>query len=105
MKGNKKGFYRSISSKKKTRENLGLLLNGAGDWVMEDIKKAKVFEASFPQSSTGETSFQEAQVPETSMKVQSKKDLPSMEENQLREHLNRLDMHKSMGSDGMYQEC
>jgi len=29
MKGNKKGFYKSIGSRRKTRENVGLLLNGA----------------------------------------------------------------------------
>lgn len=105
VKGNKKGFFRCISSKNRTRENPGLLLNGAGDWLMKDIKKAKAFDASFPQSSTSETSLQETKVSETSMKVQSKKDLLSMEENQHREHLNRLDMHKSMGPDGMYQDC
>lgn len=30
VKGNKKGFYKYINSKRKTRENLGLLLNGTG---------------------------------------------------------------------------
>ncbi|PKU48851.1 dynein heavy chain axonemal-like [Limosa lapponica baueri] len=33
MKGNKKGFYKYISSKKMTRENVGPLLNGAGELV------------------------------------------------------------------------
>lgn len=31
VQGNKKDFYSSISSRRKIRENLGLLLNGTGD--------------------------------------------------------------------------
>lgn len=31
VKGNIKGFSRYVSSKMKTRENVGLLLNGAGN--------------------------------------------------------------------------
>ncbi|XP_067145782.1 deuterosome assembly protein 1 [Apteryx mantelli] len=47
MKGNKKGFYRYISSKRKARENMDLLLNGNGDLVAKNIKKAKVLNAFF----------------------------------------------------------
>ncbi|KAK4826502.1 hypothetical protein QYF61_009763 [Mycteria americana] len=32
LKGNKKGFFKYISSKRKTRETVGPLLNGAGIW-------------------------------------------------------------------------
>lgn len=31
VQGNKKDFYNCISSRRKIRENLGLLLNGTGD--------------------------------------------------------------------------
>lgn len=86
-------------------ENLCLLLNGAGDRMTKDIEKAKVFNVAFTSIFTDKTSLQESQVPESSVKVQSQKDLPSMEENQLREHLNKLDVHRSMGPEGMYQEC
>lgn len=37
IKGNKNGFYRYIGDKRKTRGNVGLLLNGA-----EDMEKAEV---------------------------------------------------------------
>ncbi|GAB0175932.1 stAR-related lipid transfer protein 4 [Grus japonensis] len=37
----KKGFYRYISSKVKSKENVGLLLNGAGKLVTKDTEKAK----------------------------------------------------------------
>jgi len=40
MKGKKEGFYRSISSKRKTRGNTGLLLNRAGELVTKSTEKA-----------------------------------------------------------------
>lgn len=42
VKGNKKGFYSYIDDKKKSRENFGLLLNGA-----QDMEKAEVLNALF----------------------------------------------------------
>ena len=44
MKSNKKGFYRNIS-KRKTKENVGLLLHENGDLETEDLEKAKVSSA------------------------------------------------------------
>ncbi|PKU33022.1 rna-directed dna polymerase from mobile element jockey-like [Limosa lapponica baueri] len=41
VKGNKKGFYKYINSKRKTRENVGQLLNGAGELVTRDMEKVK----------------------------------------------------------------
>ena len=40
MKDSKKGRY--MSSKRKTRENVGMLLNGAGDLETKDTEKAKL---------------------------------------------------------------
>jgi len=40
VKGNKKGFFKYISSKWKTRDNVGLLLNEVGALVTEDAEKA-----------------------------------------------------------------
>ena len=48
MKGNTKGFYMHIRSKKKTRENAGPLLNGAEHQVTRGMEKAKVLNAFFP---------------------------------------------------------
>lgn len=45
MKGKNEGFYVSFSSKSKTRGNMGLLLNGAGDLATKDTEKAKVLNA------------------------------------------------------------
>jgi len=41
VKGGIKGFYQYISSKRKQRENMDLLLNGAGGLVTKDTEKAK----------------------------------------------------------------
>lgn len=39
MKGNRKGFLKYIASKRKTRQKVGLLLNGAGDLLIRTQKR------------------------------------------------------------------
>ncbi|GAB0202828.1 mitochondrial enolase superfamily member 1 [Grus japonensis] len=46
----------------------------------------------------------ESQILEVGEKVQRKEDLPLVEEDQVREHLGKLDIHKSMGPDGMHPQ-
>jgi len=67
VKGNKKGFFKYIGDKRKAREKVSLLLNGAGVPVTQD--KEKAFFASVFSS---KASLQESQVPETRGKVWSK---------------------------------
>lgn len=59
MKENKKDFqkYTFHNSKSKTRENMGLLLNGAGQLVTKDIKKAKVPNILFDSIFTSKNVF------------------------------------------------
>ncbi|GAB0180313.1 hypothetical protein GRJ2_000496600 [Grus japonensis] len=47
IKGNKKSFYRYISDKRKTGENVGLLQKETGDWVTQDMEKAEVLNNFF----------------------------------------------------------
>jgi len=47
VKDNKKGFFNYISSKQKTRVNVGPLLNEVGVLVMEDAEKAELLNAFF----------------------------------------------------------
>jgi len=47
VKNNKKGFFNYISSKWKTRDNVGPLLNEAGVLVIEDAEQAELLNAFF----------------------------------------------------------
>lgn len=59
MKGNRKGFYRYISSKRK------LLLNGAGEMVTNDTEDTEDLNALFASTFISETGLQESQALET----------------------------------------
>lgn len=58
VKGSKNGFCKYINSKRKVKENVSLLLNGARDLVTKDMEKAKVFNAFFTSVFTGKTGLQ-----------------------------------------------
>ncbi|GAB0204029.1 mitochondrial enolase superfamily member 1 [Grus japonensis] len=102
VKDNKKGFFKYISNKMKTRENVGLLLNEMDALVMEDTEKVELLNAFFASVFTAKASPQESQTLEVGEKVWRKEDLPLVGENWVREHLGNLDIHKSMGPDGMH---
>lgn len=57
IKGNKKGFSRCNSSKRKTSGNMGPLLNGAGGLVTKDMEKAEVLNDTCPLSLVVRTAF------------------------------------------------
>ncbi|KAK4832396.1 LOW QUALITY PROTEIN: hypothetical protein QYF61_022251 [Mycteria americana] len=63
--GNRKGFSKYTSGKEKTRENVGPLLNEAGDLVTLSVEKAGVLNAFFASVFTSKTSLEKSQVPET----------------------------------------
>jgi len=69
--------------------------------VTKDAKKPELLNAFFALVFTGKTDLPESQVPEGREKVWSKEDLPSMEEDQAREHLNQTDIHNSIRPDRM----
>uniref|UniRef100_A0A8B9PUS7 Immunoglobulin C1-set domain-containing protein n=1 Tax=Apteryx owenii TaxID=8824 RepID=A0A8B9PUS7_APTOW len=85
VKDNKKGFFKYIGSKRKTRENVGPLLNGVGALVTKDAEKAELLNAFFASVFTAEAKPQEL-----------KEDFPMVEEDWVRDHSGRLDTHKSM---------
>ena len=51
---------------------------------------------------TAKASPQESQTLEVREKVWRKQDLPLVEEDRVRDHLGKLNTHKSMGPDGMH---
>ncbi|GAB0176214.1 hypothetical protein GRJ2_000086600 [Grus japonensis] len=64
VKGNKKSFYRYISDKRKTRENVGPLWKETGDLVTWDMEKAEVFNDFFASVFTSKCSSHTTQVAE-----------------------------------------
>ncbi|GAB0202533.1 mitochondrial enolase superfamily member 1 [Grus japonensis] len=73
VKDNKKSFYRYVSDKRRMRENVGPLQNETGDLVTEG--KGRDWENAEP---------------------------PTVGEDQVREYLRNLKVHKSMGPDEMH---
>ncbi|PKU44717.1 rna-directed dna polymerase from mobile element jockey-like [Limosa lapponica baueri] len=69
--------------------------------VTEDAGKAELLNAFFASVFTAQTSPQEPWTLEESEKVWTKEDLPLVEEDEVREQLRRLDIHKFMGPDGI----
>ncbi|GAB0186019.1 mitochondrial enolase superfamily member 1 [Grus japonensis] len=104
IKHNKKGFFKYISSKRKTRENVGLLLNEVGALVMEDTEKAELLNAAFVSVFIAKAGPQESQTLEAGEKVLRKEDLPLVEKGRVRERLGKLNIHKSMGPDGIHPQ-
>lgn len=86
-KDNKKGFYRCITSQRKSRGRLVLLLNGTWDLVTNNTEKPEELNALFASVFTGNTCLQNSQVLETFGKVWSKETFSSTEEHYLRKHL------------------
>lgn len=58
VKVNKKGFFKYINNKRKTKDNVGLLLNGGRTLVIEDTEKAGLLNAFFASVFTDITSPQ-----------------------------------------------
>ncbi|GAB0209844.1 mitochondrial enolase superfamily member 1 [Grus japonensis] len=102
VKDNKKGFFKYIISKRKTGENVRLLLNEVGALVTEDTEEMELLNAAFASVFTAKAGPQESQTLEVREKVCRKKDLPLVEEDRVREHLGKVDIHKSMSPDGMH---
>ncbi|CAM5172867.1 unnamed protein product [Eretmochelys imbricata] len=99
VKSNKKGFFRYVSNKKKAKESVGPLVNEGGNRVTEDVEKADVLNAFFASVFTNKVSSQTAALGITKW---GRDGQPSVEIEVVRDYLEKLDVHKSMGPDELH---
>ncbi|GAB0207575.1 mitochondrial enolase superfamily member 1 [Grus japonensis] len=100
VKDNKKSFFRYVSDKRRTRENVGPLWNETGDLVTQGMEKAEVLNEFFASVFTDKGCSHTVQV--TEGRDWENAEPPTAGEDQVREYLKNLKVHKSMGPDEMH---
>lgn len=98
----RKGFYRYISSKRKTRKNVGPFLSEARDLMTKDMERTGVFHVFFVSVFTGKTILQESKALETDRKVWNREYLLLIEMDHVSKDLNNLNIHIFMEPSGMH---
>lgn len=96
---NVKGFFKYTGSKRKAKENMGLLFNDASNLVTKDslYTLKLIYSTPFLPVFSGEVCLQACQVPASTSRV-----LPIAEEDQVSKNLSQLDILKSMEPDRMH---
>lgn len=97
-----KGFLKSVNSKRKTSERVGLQLNEVGTAVMEGTKKTEILNAFFASVLTAKTVPKESQTQEVRERVWRKEDSPLIKEDLVRGCLGKINAQKSLGPDGIH---
>ena len=81
---------------------MGPLQNETGDLVTQDMEKAEVLNDFFASVFTGNCLSHTAQVTEGKGRDWENAELPTVGEDQVREYLRNLEVHKSMGPDELH---
>jgi len=81
---------------------VGPLLNEVAALVIEDTGKVDLLNAFFASVFTAKAGIQVSQSLEVREKAWGKEDFPLVMEDRVRDHLRKLDTHKSMTPDGMH---
>ncbi|GAB0209752.1 hypothetical protein GRJ2_003440900 [Grus japonensis] len=87
VKDNKKSFYRYVSDKRRTRENVGPLQNETGDLVTQDMEKAEVLNDFFASVFTSKGSSHTTQVTEGKGRDGENAEPPTVGEDQIMEQI------------------
>jgi len=101
-KNNMKGFYRYVSQKWKVKESIPSVMNKYEKLVSIDEEKDEVLNNFFASVFTGKLSPQPSPVDGLQYGDQRGKALPTVREDQVRDLLRNLNVHKSMGPDKMH---
>ena len=90
--GTSQSQLRAYGSRLAGRPTWVPLVSATGHLVIEDMKKPEVLNAVFGSVFISKTSLQKSQAPSTRVKTQSKEDLLLVQEDQVRESLNKLNI-------------
>ncbi|PKU40656.1 rna-directed dna polymerase from mobile element jockey-like [Limosa lapponica baueri] len=102
IKNNEKNFYRYIRDKGKTREVVGPLWKETGDLASQGMDKAELLNNFFASVFTSKGSNHTTQVTEGKNRGSVNEELPTVQEDQVRDLLRNLKVHKSMGPDEIH---
>ena len=100
IKDNNKCFCKYVSSKRKTRESLHLLLDAGRDMATSDEEKAEVLNAFFASVFNNKICIEGTQPPQPEDR-DWENDHPTIQEI-VSDLLHHVDTHKSMGPDGIH---
>ena len=102
VSGNKKGFFKYVTSRRRSKENTGLIFVEDGHLTNRDEEKAEAFNAFFFASVFKRTDRPwAAQSPASEDHECRNSDFPFVDTEIVRDHLYQLNVHKSMGPDGI----
>ena len=104
VKNKKSRFCRSIVPKRQAKESIPLLVNEKGELATKDTEKPEVLNEVFASVFTGSQDYyishiSEALIPEPLCGNRGSKCPPAVREEQVQDHLIRLNVYKSMGPD------
>ncbi|NWZ98260.1 PO11 protein, partial [Nesospiza acunhae] len=103
VKDNKKCFYKYVNARRKGKTSLCSLLDKGGNLVSTDEEKAEVLNAYFASVFSGKmTCPQDTCLPGLVDGVREQNGPPIIQEETVKELLKCLDVHKSMGPDGIH---
>ncbi|NWT77802.1 LIN1 transcriptase, partial [Lanius ludovicianus] len=103
VKKNKKTIYKYINGKRKGKIDLCSLLDEASNLVTKDEEKAEVLNAFFASVFSGKTACPEDNSPQGLVGGVREQNGPLViQQEAVRELLRDLDIHKSMGPDGIF---